>query len=131
MIFLGEIAPHAATLWAWVTNLRLDTMRIADIIASGQDRFRQEENFNVLKNNGYGLEHAFCTSTTASKNYHIMLLVADLIWQVLADGVLARLKHLTRKLTDMSLLRLLFAALLYVPISQNPFQIGQIRFEPG
>jgi len=131
VIFLGEIAPHAATLWVWVTNLSLDTMRIADIIASGQDRFRQEENFNVLKNNGYGLEHAFCTSETASKNCHIMLLVADLIWQVLADGVLARLKHLTRKLTDMSLVRLLFAALLYVPISPNPFRIRQIRFEPG
>ncbi len=131
VIFLGEIAPHAATLWAWVTNLRLDTKRIGCVIAGGQDRFRQEENFNVLKNNGYGLEHAFCTSATASKNYHIMLLVADLIWQVLADGVLARLKHLTRKLTDMSLVRLMFAALLYVPISPTPPRIGQIRFTPG
>ncbi|NQT91259.1 MAG: hypothetical protein HQ559_00755, partial [Lentisphaerae bacterium] len=52
VIFLGEIAPHAATLWVWVTNLSLDTTRIAAIIAGGQDRFRQEENFNVLKNNG-------------------------------------------------------------------------------
>lgn len=131
VIFLGEIAPHAATLWVWVTNLRLDTERIACVIAGGQDRFRQEENFNVLKNNGYGLEHAFCTPTTASKNYHIMLLVADIIWQILADGVLARLKRLARKLTDIGFVRLMFAALLYAPISPDPPLIGQIRFVPG
>ena len=132
VIFLGEIAPHAATLWAWVTNLRLDTERIALVINDGgRARFLQEENFNVLKNNGYGLEHAFCTPTTASKNYHIMLLVADIIWQILADGVLVRLKHLARKLTDTSMVRLLFGALMYIPISRNPPRIGQIRFAPA
>ncbi len=131
VIFLGEIAPRAATLWAWVTNFALHEKRVGDIIAAGQDRFRQEENFNVLKNNGYGLEHAFCTLPTASKNYHIMLLVADTIWQILADGVLARLKHLARKLTDISFVRLMFAALLYAPISPDPPRIGQIRFTPG
>jgi hypothetical protein len=131
VIFLGEIAPHAATLWAWVTNLRLDIKRVGCVIASGQDRFRHEENFNVLKNNGYGLEHAFCTPSTASKNYHIMLLVADTIWQILADGVLVRLKHLARKLTDISFVRHMFAALIYVPISPNLPRIGQIRFAPG
>ena len=103
VIFLGEIAPHAATLWAWVTDLRLGAERIATIINDGgRARFRQEETFNVLKNNGYGLEHAFSTLSTASKNYHIMLMVADIIWQILADGVLVRLKHLARKLTDIS-----------------------------
>jgi len=131
VIFLGEIAPHAATLWVWVTNFMLNIKRVGCVIAGGQDRFRQEENFNVLKNNGYGLEHAFCTPSTASKNYHIMLLVADTIWQILADGVLVRLKHLARKLTDIGLVRLMFAALLYAPISPNPPRIGQIRFAPG
>ena len=133
VLFLGEIAPHAATLWAWVTHLRLDTDRIAVVVNhGGRARFLQEENFNVLKNNGYGLEHAFCTPEKASKNYHIMLLVADIIWQILADGVLARLKHLARKLTDTGFVRLMFAALIYVPISSDPPRIGQIRFRaPG
>lgn len=132
VIFLGEIAPHAATLWAWVTNLRVDTKRMATIVNRGaRARFRQEENFNVLKNNGYGLEHAFCTPSTASKNYHIMLMAADIIWQTLADGVLARLKRLARKLTDIGFVRLLFATLFYVPISANPPPIGQIRFASG
>jgi hypothetical protein len=132
VILLGEIAPHAATLWAWATNLRLGTERVATIVNDGgRARFRQEENFNVLKNNGYGLEHAFCTLTTASKNYHIMLMVADIIWQILADGVLVRLKRLTRKLTDIGFVRILFAAFLYVPISADPPPIGQIRFAPG
>ena len=132
VIFLGQIAPHAATLWVWVTNLRLDTDRIAPIVnQGGRARFLQEENFNVLKNNGYGLEHAFCTPEKASKNYHIMLLVADIIWQILADGVLARLKRLTRKPTDIGFVRLMFAAFLYVPISPDTQPIGQIRFVPG
>lgn len=132
VIFLGEVGLHAATLWAWVTNLRLGTERMASIINDGgRARFRQEENFNVLKNNGYGLEHAFCTQTHASKNYHIMLTVADIIWQILADGVLLRLKHLARKLTDIGFVRLMFAALLHTPIQPNLPRIGQIRFAPG
>ncbi len=60
-----------------------------------------------------------------------MLLVADIIWQILADGVLVRLKHLARKLTDTSMVRLLFGALMYIPISRNPPRIGQIRFAPA
>jgi len=60
-----------------------------------------------------------------------MLLVADTIWQILDDGVLVRLKHFARKLTDISLVRLMFAALIYVPISLNPPRIGQLRFAPG
>jgi hypothetical protein len=132
VIFSGEISVHSATLWVWVTNLSISATRIATIVNDGgHARFRQEENFNVLKNNGYGLEHAFCTKNNASKNYHIMLLVADTIWQLLADGVLCRLKVLARKLTDISLVRHLFAGLVYVPIAAKPVPIGQIRFSPG
>jgi len=132
VIFSGEISARAATLWVWVTNLSVDANRIETIVnEGGHARFRQEENFNVLKNNGYGLEHAFCTKNTASKNYHVMLLVADIIWQLLADGVLIRLKVLARKLTDISLVRHLFAGLVYLPLASKPFPIGQIRFAPG
>ena len=60
-----------------------------------------------------------------------MLLVADLLWQLLADGVLCRLKILARKLTDISLVRHLFAGLVYVPLSSKPLSVGQIRFAPG
>lgn len=132
VLFLGEIAPHAATLWVWVTNLEVNAKRMWNLVnEGGRARFRQEENFNVLKNNGYGLEHAFCTSSTASKNFHTMLLVADIIWQILEAGVLTRLKKLSRKLTDVSLVRQMFAALLYVRISIKLPRIGQIRFSSG
>lgn len=131
VLFLGEIGPQAATLWAWVTNLRMDVDRVPAIINNGgRARFRQEENFNVLKNNGYGLEHTFCAHPRASKNYHLMLLVADILWQILAEGVLNRLKHLARKLTEVGFVRLLFASLLYVPITPHSSPIGQIRFAP-
>lgn len=132
VMFLGEISPHAATLWVWATNLDVSAEWVDGIVnKGGRARFLQEEDFNVLKNNGYGLEHAFCTLPTASKNLHVMLLVADMIWQILEGGVLRRLKKLARKLTDVSLVRMMFAALIYVPMSCNPPPLGQIRFSPG
>ena len=67
---------------------------------------------------GMGWSTPSARAETASKNYHIMLLVADIIWQILADGVLVRLKRLARKLTDIGFVRLMFAAFLYVPISR-------------
>ena len=131
VLFLSEITPHAATLWAWATNFMLDAERMPELVnAGGRARQRQEQNFNVLKNNGYGLEHAFCTRTNASKNYHIMLLVADIIWQILAQGVLGRIRHLTRKLTEVALVHLMLANVLYLDLPPNPRTIGQIRFVP-
>ena len=129
-IFLGEIAPHAASLQVWLTNLRLDRERVPTIInEGGRKRHTIEDWINVLKNNGYGLEHVFCGHATASKNYYYVLLIADVLWQLLADGVLRRLlRHLIRKLTDLALVAYLRASLLYVRLPLDPPPIGQIRF---
>lgn len=44
VIFLGEIAPHAASLWAWVANLRLGVDRMAGIVNhGGRARFLQPD----------------------------------------------------------------------------------------
>lgn len=60
-----------------------------------------------------------------------MLLVADTLWQTLAGGVLARLKLLARKLTDVAFVRMMFSSMLCLPPSDHPTPVGQLRFAPG
>jgi len=129
-IFLGEIAPHAASLQVWLTNLRLERERVPVIInQAARKRHTIEDWINVLKNNGYGLEHVFCANATASKNYYYALLIADVLWQLLADGVLRRLlRHVFRKLTDIAMVGYLRTSLLTVWLPPNPLPVGQIRF---
>ncbi len=45
---------------AWATSLPVDKENVAQIVACGRARWKVEnENFNVLKNHGYELEHNF------------------------------------------------------------------------
>jgi hypothetical protein len=132
VLFSGRITPSAATLWVWVTNLRLDAKRVCAIANQG-GRARQgiETVFNVEKNGGFGLEHAFCADNTASQNYHIMMQVAHTLGQLLLNGVLRRLTSACRKLTDIKLVELLWTSLRVVRIDPALPSVGQIRFAPS
>jgi hypothetical protein len=128
VLFAGDISPKAATLWVWVTNLRLDVDRV-DTIANKGGRARQgiETVFNVEKNGGFGLEHAFCADDTAARNYHIMMQVGHILSQLLVNGVLRRLTRACRKLTDIKLIELLWTSLRTVRIDPSQPGFGQIR----
>jgi hypothetical protein len=132
VLFSGRITPEAATLWVWVTNLRVDEKRV-DAIANQGGRARQgvETVFNVEKNGGFGLEHAFCADNTASQNYHIMMQVAYTLGQLLVNGVLRRLTAACRKVTDIKLVALLWFSLHSVRIDPTLPVFGQIRFTPS
>ena len=129
VLFSGEISPVAATLWCWVTNLRLSHERVYAIANQG-GRARQgiENVFNVEKKGGFGLEHAFCANPTASQNYHLMMQVAHTVGQLLVNGLFRRLTQACRKVTDLKLLRLLRTSLLGVRIDPALPGCGQIRF---
>jgi len=129
VLFSGEISPVAATLWCWVTNLWLSHERVAPIANQG-GRARQgiENVFNVEKNGGFGLEHAFCANTTASQNYHLMMQVGHTLEQLLVNGLFRRLTRACRKVTDLKLLKLLRTSLLCVRIDPDLPACGQIRF---
>ena len=129
VLFCGEISPVAATLWVWVTNLQLDATQVYDIANDG-GRARQgiENVFNVEKNGGFGLEHAFCADDTASQNYHLMMQVAYTLGQLLVNGLLRRLRRACRQVTDIKLIELLRTSLLTVRIDPNRNTFGQIRF---
>lgn len=129
VLFSGEIALHYATLWVWVTNFTLSRENVYAIANQG-GRARQgiENVFNVEKNGGFGLEHAFCANATASQNYHLVMQVAHILEQLLVNGLLRRLTRACRKVTDQKLIELLRASLLHVPIDPTLPTFGQIRF---
>jgi len=129
VLFSGEISPTEATLWVWVTNFPLDRGNVYPIAnQGGRGRQQIEAVFNVEKNGGFGLEHAFCANTNASQNYHLMMQVAHIIGQLLLNGVLRRLTQGCRKLTHSTLIALLRTSLLLVPIDFSLPTFDQIRF---
>jgi len=129
VLLAGEISPRAATLWAWVTNFALSNTTVAAITNQG-GRARQgvETFFNVEKNGGFGLEHAFCANQIASKNYHALMQVAFILGQLLVNGCLRRLTRACRKVTDRKLADLLRLSLYAVRIDPAAPCFGQLRF---
>jgi len=129
VLFSGEISPKEATLWSWVTNFTLKCETVYAIANNG-GRSRQgiENVFNVEKNGGFGLEHAFCANTTASQNYHLVMQMAHTINQLLVNGLLRRITKACRKATDSKLIELLRSSLLSVRIDDTLPAFGQIRF---
>jgi hypothetical protein len=130
VLFSGEISLKAATLWVWVTNLSLSHKRVYAIANhGGRARNSVENDFNVEKNGGFGLEHTFCANAQASQNYHLMMQVAYILWQLLAKGVLRHLTRTCRKVSDIKLVELLRISLLTVllALAAEP-PIRQLRF---
>jgi hypothetical protein len=129
VLFSGEIAPEAATLWAWVTNFPLTPERVQAIANQGGHARNGIENvFNVQKNGGFGLEHAFCANPTAARNYHLMMQVAYILSQLLVNGWLRRATRACRKVTDLKLIELLWTSLRMVRIDPSLPVFGQVRF---
>ena len=130
VVFLGEVGPRAATLWVWATNLMVTPERVDEIVNQG-GRARQEieTHFNVGKNGGVGLEHAFCADEQASRNLHVLMQVASVLGQVLIRGMLKRLTRDCRKVTDVKLIEMLRASLAYVPIPPGTLPTFQLRFD--
>jgi hypothetical protein len=94
----------------------------------GHARNGIENVFNVEKNGGFGLEHAFYANTVASQNYHIMMQAAYIIWQLLAKGLSRRLLHACRKITVLKMVDLLRVSLYSVRINPLVSSFGQLRF---
>ena len=129
VLFSGEIGTTCATLWAWGTNVSLSHDRVQAIAnQGGRARNGIENVFNVQKNGGFGLEHAFCANTAASQNYHLMMQVAYTLDQLLIKGLLRRLTRACRKVTDSKLIELLRSSLLNVRIDPTLPAFGQLRF---
>jgi hypothetical protein len=80
------------TRFRWITNFNLKTNRVVALAdQGGRIRWKIEnEGFNVQKNGGYNLEHAYTTDPVASKVFYFLLQMAHLIAQLTERGSLLR-----------------------------------------
>lgn len=82
----------AAVKFKWVTNQGLKTGNVARLAEQG-GRIRwkiENEGFNVQKNGGFGLEHAYAENWTAAKNFYFLLQIAHALFQLMEKGSLLK-----------------------------------------
>ena len=80
------------TRFKWVSNLTVKTNNIR-ILTNQGGRLRwkiENEGFNVQKNGGYALEHAYSRDPTAAKVFYYILQVAHILAQLTEHGSLFR-----------------------------------------
>jgi hypothetical protein len=72
------------TTWLWVTNIPITRENAIPLANSGgRQRWRTEnEGFNVQKNGGYAMEHAYAKDPTAAKNFYLLLQIAHTFVQL-------------------------------------------------
>jgi hypothetical protein len=80
------------TRFRWITNFNLKSNQVIALAnQGGRIRWKIEnEGFNVQKNGGYDLEHAYTTDPVASKVFYFLLQMAHLIAQLIEMGSLFR-----------------------------------------
>jgi hypothetical protein len=78
------------TLFAWLTNFDIDADHVASLANSGgRCRWKIEnEGFNIQKNGGFNLEHAYGTGERQIKNFYLLLQIAHMILQLMERGSL-------------------------------------------
>jgi hypothetical protein len=80
------------TRFKWITNFTIKAKQVI-ILANEGGRIRwkiENEGFNVQKNGGFDLEHAYTRDPIASKVFYFLLQIAHLIAQLMEKGSLFR-----------------------------------------
>jgi hypothetical protein len=80
------------TKFKWVTNCKVSARNVIALANDGgRMRWKVEnEGFNVQKNGGYGLEHAYTNNPTSAKIFYFLLQMAHMLAQLLHKGSLLR-----------------------------------------
>lgn len=130
-----ETTPKEEKYFAWITNIKVGCASIVTLAnRGGRQRWKIEnEGFNIQKNHGYELEHAYSEHEHAAKNFYLLLQVAHAINQLMLKGSL--LKDFKRNLGSIrNFLRRLaeaFRNCLIATEFDNPLDLPpiQIRFD--
>jgi len=80
------------TKFKWVTNLKIRAKNVVTIASNG-GRLRwkiENEGFNVQKNGGYELEHAYSDNLNSTKIFYFLLQIAHMISQLIYNGNLLK-----------------------------------------
>jgi hypothetical protein len=85
-------SPGKPRIHRWVGNLRISQERALAVATNGgRTRWKIEnEGFNVQKNRGYGLEHAYSKNPVSAKIFYYLLQIAHMIFQLLEKGSLLK-----------------------------------------
>jgi len=84
--------------YVWITNFQIDKNNCRNLANKG-GRLRwkiENEGFNMQKNGGYALEHAYCEDITAIKNFYLLLQISHIFNQLIEKGSLLELSELKK-----------------------------------
>jgi hypothetical protein len=120
-------------LFAWLTNFSVNADSVVTLgNRGGRCRWKIEnEGFNLQKNSGFNLEHAYSIGSLQIKNFYVLLQIAHLILQLLERGSLltrqakelfGSLANLARRLAE-SIRNVLIAANAADPTHAAKIQI--------
>ncbi len=86
----SETTDRERHYFAWVTNLKLGCRSVVTIAnQAGRTRWKIEnEGFNIQKNHGYELEHAYSQNPWAARNFYFLIQVAHAVNQLMIKGSL-------------------------------------------
>ena len=82
--------PNAERIFAWITDLRLSANNVCAVATQG-GRVRcniENQGFNIQKNSGLNLEHAYSTHADVMKCFYYLLQIAHLFLQMFEMGSL-------------------------------------------
>lgn len=121
--------------FVFATDFRVDRENVERLEQDGgRSRWNIEESFNIQKNGGYGLEHAFSNDNTATKCFYLLTQIAHTFNQLMEKGSLLR-ERIETELGSLKVLsERLWAALIETRI--DPIRLRmileqriQIRFD--
>lgn len=122
--------------FAWLSSIRVNMTNVEEL-GNGGGRLRwkiENEGFNIQKNGGYELEHAFSMNNTAMKNFYVLMQIGHIYNQLMEKGSLLR-ERIRATMGSLKVFsRMMWAELTQIVIDPNRLRalLGrriQIRFE--
>jgi len=75
--------------YVWLTSFVINQNNVIELAKGGRLRWKIEnEGFNIQKNGGYNLEHAYSQDTIGLKNFYLLLQIAHIINLLMEKGSL-------------------------------------------
>ena len=91
----------------------------SDVVACGRLRWNIENSFKVEKADyGFGLEHVFCNHWRCSRNFYILMQLANNLWQLFKAGCLPRLNAAPRNVAQCHWANIIADMLKFVGIKR-------------
>lgn len=122
--------------FVFLSSLLVDSENVSNLTQGGRYRWTIENSFNIQKNGGYGLEHAFSKSNRAMKNFYVLMQIAHIFNQLMEKGNLLR-ERIKLTMGSLSVFsQKMWAALTETLINTKRLQWVlnqriQIRFDSG